>query len=728
MQGWHSAMSWLRGAWARTRQLAAVLAIVRFSLLVPAALAIALVLADQMIDILRALGEDRRRAAIVWLLLTSAFAGLVVWYTARTMLRFRFAANPASDPAVHPRLKRLLPRLLGICVPGMLAVRVGLLAAESDAPKGPWIFTAALLIVTAAVAFYVFARRSIAARTGLHILADPEQKERRNLRRWRELPPTTLAVLAVMIALNLLFLVLFMWQGFYRAGVPAELGAPAILLLGLGLTAASGSAIVYMANHYSVPVLTLLAAWAALCSIDNDNHMVRVTSTSRSHGVLMREAMPPLAALPDSPLGPMTVSGYSREWWQELEQASPGDGRIPVFIVSAEGGGLRAAYWTAVVLAELEDETHGNPIPFSRHVFAVSGVSGGSVGAVLFDAMVAARLARQRQAVGSASATPTRRKEMERVLAKDFLSDTVGNALFPDLLQRFLPAPLLSDRAIALEHSFERAWLLEHPHDDLQLSEAFHDLWRASPHSVPLLFLNSTVVETGQRAINYPLATHSTGADPPFADTFPIGSFIGTAMPLSTAALLSARFTYVSPAGLIDTRRTTAPRWIRLVDGGYFDNSGAVTAQELAGVLLAAADSRLRLIVLHLPNDPETPSAQLNAQQRSFSRLEFLSEVFAPPQTLLNTRGARGTQAVSYLRSQPGIELLSIRPCRVHVTAPLGWVLSGEVRHEMSGQLESCHNVGAHCAAERLQWVAGLVNGNAAAPLPSDFNRPPLCD
>jgi hypothetical protein len=733
MQGWHSAMSWLRGAWARTRQFAAVLAIVRFSLLVPAVLAIALILADQMIDILRALGEDRRRAAIVWLLLTSAFAALAVWYTARTMLRFRFAANPASDPAVHPRLKRLLPRLLGICVPGMLAVRVGLLAAGSDAPRGPrglWIFTAALAVVTVVVAFYIFARRSIAARTGLHVLAEPEQKEQRNLHRWRDLPSTTRSLLVAMIALNFLFLVLFMWQGFYRAGVPAELGAPAILLLGLGLTAATGSAIVYMANHYSVPVLTLLAAWAALCSIDNDNHMVRVTSTSRSHGVLMRETMPPLATLPDSPLGPMTVSGYFKDWWQELEQASPGDGRIPVFIVSAEGGGLRAAYWTAVVLAELEDETSRSAIAFSRHVFAVSGVSGGSVGAVLFDAMVAARLARQRQAVSSATATtlPTRRGELQRVLAKDFLSDTVGNALFPDLLQRFLPAPLLSDRAIALEHSFERAWLLEHPDGDLQLTEPFHDLWRASPHSVPLLFLNSTVVETGQRAINHPLATHSTAADPPFADTFPIGSFIGTAMPLSTAALLSARFTYVSPAGLIDTRRTAAPRWIRLVDGGYFDNSGAVTAEELAGVLLQAGDHRLRLIVLHLPNDPDTPSAQLNAQQRSLSRLEFLSEVFAPPQTLLNTRGARGTQAVSHLRGTSGVELLSIRPCRVHVTAPLGWVLSGEVRAEMSGQLVSCHNVGMHCAAERLQWVAGLVNGDGATPYPSALKSPALCD
>lgn len=453
--------------------------------------------------------------------------------------------------------------------------------------------------------------------------------------------------------------------------------------------------------------------------------MVRVTSVSRSHGLLVREGTPPPGSLPDSPLGSMTVGGYFEQWLQELLRASPpGDAPIPVFIVAAEGGGLRAAYWTATVLAELEDGTSHSPTPFSRHLFAVSGVSGGSVGAVLFDAMVAMRAGGT--VTGSVGAAQSRRAEMEQLLAADYLSDTLGNALFPDLLQRFLPMPIFSDRAVALERLFEYAWSALHPRDPLQLSAAFHDLWRTSPHGVPLLFLNSTVVETGQRAINYPLATHA--ADPVFADSFAVGRFIGTALPLSTAALLSARFTYVSPAGLIDTRRAAEPRWIRLVDGGYFDNSGAVTAEEVARSLLQARDSsRMRLIVLHLPNEAQVASADLNEEQRSFSRLEFLSEIFAPIQALLNTRSARGTQAVSHLRTEPGLELLSIGPCRVHVSAPLGWVLSRQVRHDMSHQLTRCDGVGAHCAAERLQWVEELLNGKSDTPYPPDLTRPPQC-
>jgi hypothetical protein len=723
---WRRALSRIHCAWIQVRQLVAVLAIVRFSLLIPTILAVTLVAADQMIDILRALGEERRRPAIVWLLMAAALAGLTVWYTARTMLRFRFASNPTSDPAVHPCLKRLLPRLLGIAVPGMLALRMAFLAWGSRSPRGPWILTAALAVVTAVVGAYVFARRRIAAQTGLHILAAPESQEQRDLQRWRDLPDATVAVVLVLIIINVAALALFTWEGFYQAGVPAHLGAPAILLLSLGLTAATGSALVYMANRYAVPIITLLVAWAALCSLNNDNHMVRVTSASWSHGLLVRERTPQLSSLPDSALGSTNVDGYFEQWWQDLVRASPpGDAPIPVFIVAAEGGGLRAAYWTATVLAELEDATSHSPTPFSRHLFAISGVSGGSVGAVLFDAMVTTRAGRG-AVTGSVGTVRSRREEMEQLLAADYLSDTLGNALFPDLLQRFLPMPIFSDRAVALEHTFEYAWSVRHPRDALQLTAAFHDLWRTSPHSVPLLFLNSTVVETGQRAINFPLATHA--ADPVFADSFGVGRFIGTALPLSTAALLSARFTYVSPAGLIDTRRTAEPRWIRLVDGGYFDNSGAVTAQEVARSLLHARDSsRMRLIVLHLPNEAQVASAQLNEEQRSFSRLEFLSEMFAPIQALLNTRGARGTQAVSYLRAEPGLELLSIRPCRVHVSAPLGWVLSSEVRHDMSDQLSRCDGVGAHCAAERLQWVEELLNGKGDTPYPPDLTRPPQC-
>jgi predicted acylesterase/phospholipase RssA len=732
---WNHCIAYLRDVWQRTRRVVAVLAIVRFSLLIATALALTLVVADQMIDILRAVGEAKQRAAIAWLLAMTAFCALTVWYAARTMLRFRFASNPASDPDVHPRLKVILPRLLGIAIPAMLMVRVGVLAYSSIKPVGLWIFTAALAVLTALVSVYVIQRRRIAQVTGLHILAATAQEETRNLTRFRELPKTTLCVLIALITTAVVVNALFMCETFYDLGAPVALGAPAILVLGLGLTTVGGSILVYMANHYAVPIISVLLVWTVVCSINNDNHVVRISAKAKSHGIFTRATMPsPKELKTSSPLGTQTVGTYFKEWFAELALDEPPSGEpIPVFVVAAEGGGLRAAYWTAAVLALLEDETAKNPTPFSRHLFAISGVSGGSVGAALFDAAVAqrARVDDQR--------TDTRLEEMDLILRDDFLSDTLGAALFPDLLQRFLPVPALNDRAIALDRSFDRAWGSTHPRATTQLSAAFHDLWLTNPHKVPLLFLNSTVVETGQRAIGSPLATLSPKEDPAFADSLAIGRLIGTQLPLSTAALLSARFTYVSPAALIDTHRTDASRWIRLVDGGYFDNSGAVTAQEIVRDIIASHQDMapakpqalqpraMRVIVLHLPNQPEVSSAIADEKQRNTGSWEWMSEVLAPVKTLLQTRGARGTQAVSYLRREPQVQLLSIRPCTINVAAPLGWVLSEQVRFEMMAQLHSCNSLGENCAAPRLDWVRQILTGNGTAPYSPIFDEPTRC-
>jgi len=729
-----SFLVWLHDVWQRTRVLTAVLAIIRFNLLIPALLAATLLFVDQIIDILRAVGEDERRASVAWLLAMVAFAGLVVWYSARTMLRFRFAANPASNPKVQPRLKRVLPRVLGVSIPGMLTLKVFELACTSNAERtrGLWVFTAALAVVTTLVGIYIVLRRCIAKKTGFQALAASESDEKRNLDHWRELPDTSRRVLIALLALNVIVLLLFMWGPFYAIGGPVILGAPAILLLGLGLTTVGGSIVVYIANHHGIPIILLLALWTVVCSLLNDNHMARVLPDGTSHGFLWRAHTPAPAELKSrSPLGDQKLDEYFKAWFKDLADRQPSNARpIPVFIVSAEGGGLRAAYWTAMALAQLEDDTANNALPFSRHVIAISGVSGGSVGAALFDASVASRMA--------SGASGSLRQEIDMMLKQDFLSDTLGAMLFPDLLQRFLPLPVFNDRAIALDQSFERAWEGAHPEDRTRFKESFHELWRKNPYRVPLLFFNSTVVETGQRAIGTPIATLTKDADPAFTDTLSVGRLIGTELPLSTAALLSARFTYVSPAALIDSHGQHDPNWIRLVDGGYFDNSGAVTAQEIARVLV---DSHLvcgvggpvpgmpcmRLIVLHLPNEPQPPTAVLNEKKKNRGALELMSEVFAPVQTLLNTRGARGTQAVSFLRGEAKVELLSLRPCTDKVTAPLGWVLSGQVRSDMAMQLIQCKKAGGNCAGAKIAWVDGLVNGDATTELPREFNQPAVC-
>src|SRR6516164_1244672 len=61
--------------------------------------------------------------------------------------------------------------------------------------------------------------------------------------------------------------------------------------------------------------------------------------------------------------------------------------RVPMVIVATAGGGIRAAYWTASVLEKMKRDLGPNGL--RPYLFAISGVSGGSVGATAFDAALA---------------------------------------------------------------------------------------------------------------------------------------------------------------------------------------------------------------------------------------------------------------------------------------------------------------------------------------------------
>jgi hypothetical protein len=76
---------------------------------------------------------------------------------------------------------------------------------------------------------------------------------------------------------------------------------------------------------------------------------------------------------------PFGLDEAIRRWSDQ----NPNNGQPHTMIlIAAAGGGSRAAYWTGSVLGELQDK-----IPdFQRHLFAVSGVSGGALGAAAFAA------------------------------------------------------------------------------------------------------------------------------------------------------------------------------------------------------------------------------------------------------------------------------------------------------------------------------------------------------
>ena len=112
----------------------------------------------------------------------------------------------------------------------------------------------------------------------------------------------------------------------------------------------------------------------------------------------------------------------------------------PIYVVSAQGGGVFAAYHAAKALASLSQEVPA----FPRHVFALSGVSGGSVGVALYV-----------NALDPSGDNSDIVKRVDRVFDVDHLSPVLAALLTGDATQRVYPWPVAAwDRSLGLELSF----------------------------------------------------------------------------------------------------------------------------------------------------------------------------------------------------------------------------------------------------------------------------------
>ena len=483
--------------------------------------------------------------------------------------------------------------------------------------------------------------------------------------------------------------------------------------------------------------------------------------------------------------------------WQQHRAADGAD--APIIVVAAEGGGVRAAVWTAFALARLDEATCG---AFGRRVYAISGVSGGSLGAAFYVAQraeAAAALARHAgqagtpsapsasnspspaasasaapvssaasdvfaAAAGSASAEPAKpavpavpavpasadaarpcgsegsRPTVQalRFFRQDFISPVLGAYLFGDLMRQFPVANFLpGGRGAVLEGTWEHDWAAvldsapaTRPN---RFAQPFLALYRGDAlHALPLLFLNATTVEDGKRAIAAPVRAAHVDAFDLFHEQLATAG-----LKLSTAVHNSARFPFVSPAGFIEQRAGDAPSpalkpWGRVVDGGYFENAGAVTAREIVEQLAAAQGGRRdNLHVLILSNAPRNPDERLcheilqdanappalcraDPTKGDAPENAPMPDLSAPVQTLLATREARGSLAKAELAQaisdpQRVHELYLSKWSRAYDDPPLGWFLSGAgitgIDDALSPQPKSVKELQpARLALQRLAW------------------------
>jgi hypothetical protein len=260
-------------------------------------------------------------------------------------------------------------------------------------------------------------------------------------------------------------------------------------------------------------------------------------------------------------------------WLQERKKECEAEGcdTIPVYLVSSEGGGIRAAYYTARLMSELSAV---GELKLSRRVFSLSGVSGGSVG------ITAWRLCLDAAGVAPVSCvTPLGSQDLLTPLSSAWLFEDSLALLLPTS-QCTLPGCGFIDRASWFERSLENA-----------LPQSAGPM----PVGAPYLLLNATWVETGERSIASNLqiesercvklrqravaerkfdAAESWNCRPEFPTARDQVFELGAPARASTLAHNSARFPYFNPIGYM--------RGIgHLADGGYFDNSGTQTTADV---------------------------------------------------------------------------------------------------------------------------------------------------
>lgn len=469
-------------------------------------------------------------------------------------------------------------------------------------------------------------------------------------------------------------------------------GGPVTLLCFAATTwVAAGCGVHWCAYRYSLPLLRLLLVAALVSSSLNDYYPVRPLAETA-------EASKPL------PANRIEFSKALNEW---MKQAEPTGGIHPFIIVATAGGALRATHWTATVLENLGQDI----TTFPHDLFAISGVSGGAVGASLYRAWLYEQQSGIFEAPCKSQSPPSR---LVQRLWGDYLSPLGAAMLYPDFAKTFLlfKVDITMNRATAIEQAIERHWHYS-PCVGNPVKSAFTTLGGSTIAPPPYLFLNATAVQSGRRIVASPIFVN----DNTFPNAVDMLEVIGGDISLSTAANASARFPFFGPAASLyfACRRLGQPLlperdrirlegqcrdsgsenvlWDRVVDGGHFENFGVTTAADILREVTIWASSlkdskNIVPIVIVISSDPDLvfESVKQEITTPGDAPLWFAPELTAQPYALAMSRESRGARAVHDLTAainHPEAFFYHFRLDEER-NAKLNWVLSdvaqGEIR------------------------------------------------
>ncbi|MBY5376654.1 hypothetical protein [Rhizobium leguminosarum] len=237
----------------------------------------------------------------------------------------------------------------------------------------------------------------------------------------------------------------------------------------------------------------------------------------------------------------------------------------PVIIASAEGGGIYAAAHAYLALSAMQAICPSFPV----HLFATVGVSGGSIGTLLYSATTASR-SETGDLVNCQSPGSIDQAIDTRPLATDLISPPLANLLFAQVADFLVPfVHVFPDSGEILAKAIAGM-----APGNSHMSEPLRASWNPSASRPVTLFVTTDVSE-GNRVVISPL----DGAGAIGAASFPSGSITSPRdIASNEAAFISARFPWLTATARLQVSDNS---FRILADGGYYENSGADTAMDL---------------------------------------------------------------------------------------------------------------------------------------------------
>lgn len=450
------------------------------------------------------------------------------------------------------------------------------------------------------------------------------------------------------VALLSMILFIFLPTGFFE-----KVGATAFICMGFACWIMVYTIIEWITRRgirgVQIPLKTILVGYILIVSYKNNDHPFRIIKETKSDSC-------------------QTLDAYYTQWLADRKNLFAGRDTISPIFIAAEGGALRTGCFSAMTLAAIQDSFP----EFKDRIFCFSSVSGGTIGTAFFNALC-------QQNIKDKSYQEVTKAFFEY----DFLAPVTAKITFGEPFNWMWYDNIEKcDRVIALEKSWEASWQNLALKDKKFWAKGFQSNYTAYT-KMPAHFINTTEVENGRRAIIAPISIDSNI----FTNATDLMRFIRIEddIPYSTAAGLSSRFPFLSPAGFYNYCDRNKSR--HYVDGGYYENKGDITLLE---------------IIKHITNHSQGYVIKPIVIQMSFAEdndrsnsIAFMNEVQEIVLAMYNTRVGRTKvankelQKYLYNLSDRGVYVNLYLPDDVK-KVPMNWVLSNNALDHIQ---KSCKNI-----------------------------------